>query len=38
MTLLLIWADYYKLTVEGLETTTCKNGEEHLSRIRVLLG
>ena len=38
MTLLLIRADYYKLTAEGLETTTCQNGEEHLSRIRVLLG
>ena len=38
MTLLLIWADYYKLTAEGSETTTWQNGEEHLSRIRVLSG
>jgi hypothetical protein len=38
MTLLLIRADYYKLTEEGLETISCQNGEEHLSRIRVLLG
>jgi hypothetical protein len=38
MTLLLIRADYYKLTVEGLETITCQNGGKHLSRIRVLSG
>lgn len=38
MTLLLIRADYYKLTTEGLDITTYWNGEKHLSRIRVLSG